>query len=247
MEQRVVAATRSGFDDGLSDEECALDPRYVDGYRHWQRGSELGALKPHVRELIGMAVNASVTTLNLSGMRRHLRYALEHGATRRQVLEALELVSVVGIHCFNTAAPIVLEEFGVTATDLSARHTTPEQDAIRVEWERRRGRWPESFTNWTKLAQEFIAGYGDYSSAPWDSEDGLEPKEREFILVAMNAVTTHLFLGGIRFHTRSAIEHGATQEELLEVLAVSSLISMQTFSHGARALLEYERSAGTDT
>ena len=163
------------------------------------------------------------------------------------MLEALELVSVVGIHCFNMAMPLVLAELGISADDLSALPSTPAQQAVQLNWERRRGRWPESFTNWAKLAQEFMAGYGDFSSAPWENENGLEPKEREFILVAMNAVTTHLFHGGIQFHARSAIERGASKEELIEVLAVSSLISMHTFTDGMRTLLECEHPTNPST
>src|ERR1700691_3620406 len=106
----MCADQQDGFYDSLSEETRALDTRFVDGYRRWWRGSKLGALTPVTRELVGMAVNASITTFNLPGMTRHMRRALDAGATQNQILEALELVSVVGVHSFNVAVPIVLDE-----------------------------------------------------------------------------------------------------------------------------------------
>jgi alkylhydroperoxidase/carboxymuconolactone decarboxylase family protein YurZ len=44
------------------------------------------------------------------GVRRHIRKALELGATREQVMTVLELVSVLGIHSVALGAPLLIEE-----------------------------------------------------------------------------------------------------------------------------------------
>jgi alkylhydroperoxidase/carboxymuconolactone decarboxylase family protein YurZ len=44
------------------------------------------------------------------GTRRHIRKALELGASKTQIMGVLELVSVLGIHSVALGAPMLLEE-----------------------------------------------------------------------------------------------------------------------------------------
>ena len=43
-------------------------------------------------------------------MRRHIRKALELGATKQEITAVLQCVSVLGIHTMSLGAPILLEE-----------------------------------------------------------------------------------------------------------------------------------------
>ncbi|MFY9877019.1 MAG: carboxymuconolactone decarboxylase family protein, partial [Rhodomicrobium sp.] len=61
-------------------------------------------------ELVGIAVNAACTSLNPEATRRHIRAALEAGATRDEVLMVLKMASIVSIHSCSLGAPILLEE-----------------------------------------------------------------------------------------------------------------------------------------
>ena len=45
-----------------------------------------GVLPRKTVELIGLAINAACTNLNPDGTRRHIRAALEAGATREEIL-----------------------------------------------------------------------------------------------------------------------------------------------------------------
>jgi alkylhydroperoxidase/carboxymuconolactone decarboxylase family protein YurZ len=69
-----------------------------------------GTLDPLTIEFIAIAVDASCTHLYAPGVRRHIRNALELGATREQVMTVLELVSVLGIHSVALGAPLLIEE-----------------------------------------------------------------------------------------------------------------------------------------
>jgi alkylhydroperoxidase/carboxymuconolactone decarboxylase family protein YurZ len=69
-----------------------------------------GTLDPLTIEFIAIAVDASCTHLYAPGVRRHIRKALELGATREQVMTVLELVSVLGIHSVALGAPLLIEE-----------------------------------------------------------------------------------------------------------------------------------------
>lgn len=67
-------------------------------------------LDPLTLEFIAIAVDASCTHLYAPGVRRHIRKALELGATQAQITAVLQCVSVLGIHSMSVGAPILLEE-----------------------------------------------------------------------------------------------------------------------------------------
>jgi alkylhydroperoxidase/carboxymuconolactone decarboxylase family protein YurZ len=69
-----------------------------------------GALDAKTIELIRIALDASCTQLYAPGVRRHIRRALEKGATREQIIAVLQLVSMQGLHSMCVAAPILVEQ-----------------------------------------------------------------------------------------------------------------------------------------
>lgn len=69
-----------------------------------------GPLEPKVKELIMIAINAATTHLYAPGVRRHIRNALTLGATGGEILEAIQLTTLLGIHACNLAVPILDEE-----------------------------------------------------------------------------------------------------------------------------------------
>nr|WP_152561936.1 carboxymuconolactone decarboxylase family protein [Cupriavidus sp. SK-3] len=69
-----------------------------------------GVLEPKVVEFIAIAVDASCTHMYAPGTRRHIRRALELGATKEEIAAVLQAVSVLGIHSSSLGAPILLEE-----------------------------------------------------------------------------------------------------------------------------------------
>lgn len=69
-----------------------------------------GVLDPKVIEFIAIAVDASCTHLYAPGVRRHVRRALELGATAEEITAVLQLTSVLGIHTMSVGAPILHDE-----------------------------------------------------------------------------------------------------------------------------------------
>lgn len=69
-----------------------------------------GILDIKTIELICIALNAACTNLQPDSTRRHLRAALEAGATRDEILMVLKMASVLSIHSCSLGAPILLEE-----------------------------------------------------------------------------------------------------------------------------------------
>jgi|SRR5580700_6132604 alkylhydroperoxidase/carboxymuconolactone decarboxylase family protein YurZ len=61
-------------------------------------------------ELISLAINAACTNQNPDGTRRHIRAALEAGATRDEILFVLKAGSLMSIHSCSLGAPVLLEK-----------------------------------------------------------------------------------------------------------------------------------------
>ena len=69
-----------------------------------------GVLPPKIKELIYIALDASATHLYEPGIRQHISNALKYGATKEEIMEVFELISVVGIHTCTMGVPVLVEE-----------------------------------------------------------------------------------------------------------------------------------------
>ena len=88
-----------------------LDPAWTEAFMAMGTKPMLsGVLDPKVIEFIAIAVDASCTHMYGPGVRRHIRKALELGATKQEITAVLQCVSVLGIHTMSLGAPILLEE-----------------------------------------------------------------------------------------------------------------------------------------
>jgi len=88
-----------------------LDPAWTEAFMAMgTKPLRAGVLDPKVVEFIAIAVDASCTHLYASGVRRHIRKALDLGATGREIAAVLQLTSVLGIHTMSLGAPILQQE-----------------------------------------------------------------------------------------------------------------------------------------
>ncbi len=95
------------FWDGFLD----LDPELFGAYLEFSSVPwKTGVLEPKVKEFVYIAFDASATHLYVPGLKLHMRNAIRLGATTAEVMEVLEIASVIGIHAATVAAPILQEE-----------------------------------------------------------------------------------------------------------------------------------------
>lgn len=88
-----------------------LDPAWTEAFIAMGLKPMLGgALDAKTIEFIAIAVDASCTHLYAPGVRRHIRKALQLGATKEEITAVLQCVSVLGIHTMSLGAPILHEE-----------------------------------------------------------------------------------------------------------------------------------------
>jgi alkylhydroperoxidase/carboxymuconolactone decarboxylase family protein YurZ len=81
-----------------------------------------GALDTKTVEFIRIALDASCVHLNATGLRRHIRRALQAGATKEEVTAVLQLTSMQGLESMRLGAPILLEELSSAEPNVSDHH-----------------------------------------------------------------------------------------------------------------------------
>lgn len=215
-----------------------LDPEFLRAYLDfsavpWRKNH----LDDKVKEFIYIAIDANATHLYLPGVRQHIRAALRLGATPREIMEVLELAATLGIHAMNVGVPILVEVLTEKGLRNGPAPLTEEQERIKAEFTRTRGYWHAFWDEMLELDPEIFAAYTEFSSVPWRSGT-LEPKVKEFIYIAFDTAATHLYVKGLKLHIGNAIDHGATPQEILEVMEIASVLGIHGVTEAAPILLE---------
>lgn len=190
-------------------------------------------------ELVALAWCSACTNLNADGTRRHIRGALDAGATRDEVLMVLKMASLLSIHTCSLAAPILLEEAkaaGIQPTPKAAA-VTPVCDKMKAA-----GQWNTAWDPFFALdpawTEAFIA-----AGAPVYIGNVLSPKLAELLSIAFDASITHMYAPGTRRHIKAALAHGATVEEVMAVLKVCVALGVQACNLSV-PILEHELANG---
>lgn len=193
-----------------------------------------GVLPRKTVELVGLAWCSACTNLNQEGTRRHIRGALESGATREEILMVLKMASLLSIHTCSLAAPILLEEAKSAGVQPATKvaGATPVCDKMKAA-----GQWNTAWDPFFELdplwTEEFIA-----AGAPVYIGNVLSPKLAELLSIAFDASITHMYGPGTRRHIAAALKHGATIEEIMEVLKICVAEGVQACNLGVPILKE---------
>lgn len=63
-----------------------------------------------IKELIYCAFDAAATHLYQPGLKLHMRNAIRYGATPEEIMEVLEIATLLSLHTATVAAPILERE-----------------------------------------------------------------------------------------------------------------------------------------
>ena len=118
-----------------------------------------------------------------------------------------------------------------------------QQQAIKDEFIQVRGSWAPQWESILRMDCEFLHAYLKLSAVPL-RKNHLADKVKEFVYLAVNASSTHLFLPGVQMHLKAAIGFGATRDELMEVLELASTIGIHASNAGFPILLEVLQEEG---
>ena len=193
-----------------------------------------GILPRKTIELICIAANVACTNLNQDGTRRHIRDALDAGATREEILTVLKMASLLGIHTCSLGAPILLEEAKAAGVEPRSKNNVPTPVCDKA---REVGQWNTAWDPFFNLdplwTEQFITtGMPIYTGAL------IAPKLAELLSIAFDASYTHMYAPGTRRHIKAALKLGATMEEIMEVLKLCVVQGVQAFNLGVPILDE---------
>jgi alkylhydroperoxidase/carboxymuconolactone decarboxylase family protein YurZ len=99
-----------GFWPEMHNAMLELDPDYLRAFMDYGKAAiAKDALTPKMRELIYLAIDACTTHLYNPGTKNHIRQALALGAEVNEILEVLQMVTLVGAHSTTEGVPLLLE------------------------------------------------------------------------------------------------------------------------------------------
>lgn len=192
-----------------------------------------GVLSLKLVELISVALSAACTNLDHESTRRHVRAALDAGATRDEILLVLKCATVLAIHSCSLGAPILLEE-----AERGGKLPTPKTVATpAVDKMKAAGMWNTAWDSFLELdpawTETFIAtGVAIYGTS------FMSPKDIELVSIALDASCTHMYEPGTRRHIQIALKLGASTEEIMEVLKLCVVHGVQALNLGIPILDE---------
>ena len=222
----------------------ALDSKFFQSYLRFSSIPWTdGILEPKIKEFIYIAIDSATTHLYEPGLRIHLENAFKYGATKEEIMEVYQLTSVLGMHTCTVGVPILLEELkNAGMGDEIINELDENQKFLKTDFIEKRGYWNEFWEGLLILDSKFFDAYLQFSSIPW-TDGVLEPKVKEFIYIAIDAATTHLYEPGLRIHIKNAFKYGATKEEIMEVFQLTSVLGMHTCTVGVPILIDEMKNA----
>ena len=224
----------TSFDNILS-----LDEDYFEAYvglRRVPRNKK--ALPVKIQELVLLAMDAACTHLYDHGIRVHTAAALKAGATKQEIMETLQLSSVLGVHAVTVGVPTLMEVLKENGQEIK-QDLDERQEKMKETFTKNRGYWSTSWDPVIRLSPDFFEGYLNFSSVPFiEGHNALDAKTKELMYTAIDCSTTHLFQPGLKIHIQNAVKYGATPEEIMEVFELAALMGISTTMKGADALVE---------
>jgi alkylhydroperoxidase/carboxymuconolactone decarboxylase family protein YurZ len=191
-----------------------------------------GILPRKFVELVSLALHAACTNLNADGTRRHIRGALDAGASREEILMVLKMAFDISIHSASLGAQHLLEDATAAGVKQAPRSATatPVVDKMRAMGVFSTGYEPvfQLDPAWTEQIMTVITSHTNV----------FQPKEYDLLWIAFDASFTHMYAPGVRRHIQSALGKGATMEEITEVLKICVAQGVQTLNLGVPILAE---------
>ena len=187
-------------------------------------------------------LNAACTNLQPNGTRRHIRAALEAGATREEILMVLKMGFGLAIHSCSLGAPILLEEAKEAGVKAAPKHAvaTPACDTMRAI-----GQWNTAWDPFFELDPLWTDQFFAFGASIYQG-NVFTQKEIEFFSIALDASYTHMYAPGTRRHIKTALKLGATMEEIMEVLKLCVVQGVEACNLGVSIVAEeLERFQGT--
>jgi alkylhydroperoxidase/carboxymuconolactone decarboxylase family protein YurZ len=230
LKERFIK-TRGYWSEEIWGNLLELDPDFFEGYLEF---SSVPFKKSHLdlksKELIYIAFDVAATHMYGPGTQAHMQNALNYGATKEEIMEVIEIASLLGMQAMAVGAPILREELERAGQPVNGE-LSDVQKQLKESFIETHGYWAEIWDAPLLLDPNLFAAYLGLASIP-NRHGHLDPKMRALVYLTIDVAATHLYEPGVRLHIRQALEAGATKEEIIEVFELTSTLGIHaaTFS-----------------
>jgi alkylhydroperoxidase/carboxymuconolactone decarboxylase family protein YurZ len=199
-------------------------------------------VSPKLMHLLWVAVDLVVTHIYPIGAERHIREAIEHGATVEEIVEVMEIVATVSDRTLETVFPIIVEEAEAAGYTLPGigRELSQKEEALKAALIRKLGFQPRWLDLFMRIAPEFADAYLAMGHAPLE-RGALDAKSRALISLAIYSSPALIEASEIRNHAREALVRGATVHEIFSVVQLVGGIGQHAVTAGLPLLAKVAR------
>ena len=228
---------KRGYWAGFWDYLLALDPDFFEAYLNYSALPWTnGVLEPKLKEFVYIAIDVATTHLYEPGMRIHIRNALSYGATPREILEVIKVVSGMGVHTMTLGVPALrraLERRGQALPPEDAGRAT----GLRKAFETTHGYWGDQWADILRMDPDYFEVMLGLTASP-HAPSGLSERTIALMHIAASAATTHLHARTVETQIERALDAGAGAAEIMEVLQLASVLGLHSCTFGVPLLAE---------
>ncbi|MDO8567752.1 MAG: carboxymuconolactone decarboxylase family protein [Dehalococcoidales bacterium] len=216
------------------------DPEFMEKWHAVQMHAveRESALSRKMKEI--MCIVCDAVTYYDEGLRLHIRRALEMGVTEAEILDALEVCSLLGVHYVSVNVEPFDEEVKKFkgAKSKAVGMSKDDKEFIDRMLAERGSVLPYRYIL-TQRDPEFMDKWHNVIVHALMREGALSRKDKEIICVAIDALT--YFEAGLRRHVNTALKEGASEQEILDALEICSAAGVHFMSRHLVAFQEVVR------
>jgi len=244
--QDVAVVRLTGTGTTWWDQLNALSPATLERVsRQIAAARPTGALSPKIREFIYVGVDALVTHLYAQGLAVHAETAVKLGATPEELIEVLQIAASVCVPRWSAAAMAVYDELDSAGVAPAPQQPDGETRDFARRLESKTGLKEDWFDALLSRAPAHTRCLLDVVHAPGE-KSALGNKTRALVALSLSAAAPIGDADAARAYARAALSFGASADEVIEAIQLTSGIGGHAFSVGAPIVARVwsERSGG---
>lgn len=216
-----------------------LDEDIVEAYATYSSvPDKRGYLEMRMRKFIYIAIDSITGSLNASGLKNHMKHALQLGISTREILEVLEITSMIGSTTYELGVPLLIDAMRKRGICVPDENLSEKQARLKADYQTWHGGcWSEVQENILKLDPEYFEAFSLFEQTPWKT-GVLTPKEKELVYIAVHAAPVSLNREALRQHIERAMDFGAEVHEIIEVFELVSTLGIHSITMGVPILKE---------
>lgn len=239
VKQKFINARGKWKWSAMWDTILELDPDIIDAYADYSSVAEKReVLELKMRKLICVAIDSVTGCLNANGLKNHMKHSLQLGISVAEILETLEITSMVGACSYTLGVPLLTDAMQARGFSLAAQELDENQKQLKKAYiEKHHGYWTDEKENILKLDPEYFETFSKFEEVPCESGP-LSEKERELLYIAVHAAPVTLHREELKYHIDRALDCGASMKEIAEVFEIVSTLGIHAITMGVPILKE---------